>query len=146
MLRDFAHNAVVKRVISPVSSSNDAPLVGEVIDILGAKSCTFLIATGSLADADMTAAVLLEESDAANMDGATPVVDADMISQTAGVAPEAAAGFQFDDDNEVRKLGYIGNKRYVRLTVTPSNNASAALVAAVALLEMESRPVVQAAA
>lgn len=61
--------------------------------------------------------------------------------------PEAAAGFQFDDDNEVRKLGYIGNKRYTRLTITPALNASATLLAAVAVLGHPSvAPVVQAAA
>jgi hypothetical protein len=42
--------------------------------------------------------------------------------------------FQFDDDNETRKLGYKGNKRYTRLTITPVGNASAALLAAVAVL------------
>jgi hypothetical protein len=70
-----------------------------------------------------------------------------MISQTAGAAPETAAGFQFDDDNEVRKLGYVGNKRYTRLTITPAANASATLIAAVAVLgNPDSAPVTQAAA
>ena len=34
------------------------------------------------------------------------------------------AGFQFDDDNELRKIGYVGIKRYVRATITPSGNDS----------------------
>jgi len=38
------------------------------------------------------------------------------------------------DDNECRKLGYKGSKRYTRLTITPVANASAALLAAVAVL------------
>jgi hypothetical protein len=91
--------------------------------------------------------VLLEESDDSGMSGAAAVADADMISQTSATAPEAAAGFQFDDDNEVRKLGYVGNKRYTRLTITPSANASAALLAAVAVLGNPAKaPVTQAAA
>ena len=36
------------------------------------------------------------------------------------------ASSQFDDDNEVRRLGYIGKKRYTRFTITPAANASAA--------------------
>ena len=108
---------------------------------------TYLIAIGSVADADATFTVLLEESDASDMTGATAVADADMISQLAGTAPETAAAFQFDDDNEVRKLGYIGNKRYTRLTITPVNNASAAVLAAMAVLGHPTlvSPVVQAA-
>jgi hypothetical protein len=94
----------------------------------------------------MTAAVLLEEGDAANLSDAAAVADVDMISQTAGTAPEAAAGFQFDSDNQVRKLGYIGNKRYTRLTITPAANASAAFMSAVCVLgDPNIAPVVQAA-
>jgi hypothetical protein len=55
------------------------------------------------------------------------------------VGTEALAGFQFDDDNECRKIGYRGSKRYVRLTITPANNASAAVLSAVALLGRPAR-------
>ena len=146
-MRDCANSLHVKRVLSPVSVSDTTAQVGQIIDRLGYDSLTYLIATGSIADADATFTVLLEEGDAANLSDAAAVADADMISQTAGTAPETAAGFQFDDDNEVRKVGYIGNKRYTRLTITPVANASAALIAAVAVLGRPSvAPVVQAAA
>lgn len=146
-MRDMAHNVQVKRIISPASVADDTAQAGQIIDRLGYDSLTYIISTGDIADANATFAVLLEESDAANMAGANAVDDADMISQTAGAAPEAAAGFQFDDDNEIRKLGYIGHKRYTRLTVTPSGNASAALISAVAVLgHPHVAPVVQASA
>ena len=146
-MRDQAHNVQINRVISPVVATDDTALVGQIIDRLGYDSLTYVIATGTLADVDATFAVLLEELDAANMAGAAAVADADMISQTAGAAPETAAGFQFDDDNEVRKLGYIGNKRYTRLTITPTGNAGNAPIAAVAVLSHpHSAPVTQAAA
>src|SRR3546814_11093273 len=78
---------------------------------------------------------------------AAAVADDMLLSQLAGTAPEMAASFQFDDDNEVRKIGYVGDKRYVRLTITPANNASAGLLAAVALLGYpDLAPVEQAAA
>jgi hypothetical protein len=146
-MRDFANNIQAKRVISPASVSDDTAQVGQIIDRLGYDSLTYVIATGSLADADVTFAVLLEESDANDMGGANAVADADMISQTPGSAPEAAAGFKFDSDNQVRKLGYVGNKRYTRLTITPSGNGSAAVLSAVAILgHPASAPVSQAAA
>ena len=43
--------------------------------------------------------------------------------------------FQFDDDGECRKIGYVGSKRYVRVTVTPSGNDSGNIfLAGVAIL------------
>lgn len=127
-MRDLHNNIHVLRVISPVSVADNTAQVGQIIDRLGYHSLEYLIATGSIADADATFAVLLEESDDSGMSGATAVADADLIGT------EALAGFQFDDDNETRKLGYKGNKRYTRLTITPSANASAAVLCAVAVL------------
>lgn len=127
MNNDLLNNIDVKRVISPVSVADTTAQVGQVIDGQGFGSVTYLIATGSIADADATFTVLLEESDASGS-GFAAVADADMLGT------EALAGFQFDDDNECRKLGYIGSKRYTRLTITPVANASAALLAAVAVL------------
>jgi hypothetical protein len=127
-MRD-GHNIIdVKRVISPVSVADNTAQVGQIIDLQGFKTLEYVIATGSIADADATFTVLLEDSDASDMTGATAVADADLLGT------EALAGFQFDDDNECRKLGYKGSKRYTRLTITPSANASAALISAVAIL------------
>ncbi len=124
---EMLNNIDVKRVISPVSVADTTAQVGQVIDRLGYGSVTYLIATGSIADADATFTVLLEECDTSG-GTYTAVADADLLGT------EALASFQFDDDNECRKLGYIGIKRYTRLTITPVGNASAALMAAVCVL------------
>lgn len=145
-MRDLISNILVKRAISPVSVADNTPQVSQIIDLQGYDAAAFLLNIGSVADADVTFVVLVEEGDAANLSDAAAVADADMVSQTLGTAPETAAGFQFDDDNEVRKIGYIGNKRYIRMTVTPANNASAALISATALLGYPARlPVTQSA-
>lgn len=127
-MRDLHNNIDVRRVISPVSVADNTAQVGQIIDRQGYRSLEYIIATGSIADADATFAVLLEESDDSGMSGATAVADADLTGT------EALAEFQFDDDNETRKLGYKGHKRYTRMTITPSANASAALLSAVAVL------------
>jgi hypothetical protein len=127
-MRDLFNSVHPVRCISPVSVADNTAQVGQIIDRKGYESLTFLIALGSLADADATFTVLLEEGDQANLSDAAAVADADLIGT------EALAGFTFADDNEVRKLGYRGNKRYARLTITPANNASAALIGAIALL------------
>ena len=127
-MKDTANNVNIKRVISPVSVADTTAQVGQIIDRQGYDSLTYVIATGSIADADATFTVLLEEGDVSNLSDAAAVADADLIGT------EVLAAFQFDDDNECRKLGYVGSKRYTRLTITPVANASAALLSAVAVL------------
>lgn len=127
-MKDLTTWITPKRVISPVSEAGTTALVGQIIDKKGFESVTYVIATGSIGDADATFTVLLEEGDAAALGDAAAVADADLIGT------EVLAAFQFDDDNECRKLGYIGSKRYTRLTITPVANASAALISAVAIL------------
>lgn len=128
-MRDLMNNIDVKRALSPVSVADNTAQVSQIIDTQGCKSVTFVIATGSIADADATFTVLVEEGDNSALSDAAAVADADLVGT------EALASFQFDDDNECRKIGYRGSKRYVRLTITPANNASAALLSAVAIVE-----------
>ena len=127
-MRDLFNNVKVVRVISPVSVADTTPEVGQIIDRSGYESVTYCIATGALADTDATFAVLLEDGDDSGLSDAAAVVDAELLGT------EVLAGFQFDDDDETRKLGYIGNKRYTRMTITPAANASAALFSAIAVL------------
>jgi hypothetical protein len=127
-MQDLFTEINLKRVISPVSVADNTAQVGQIIDKQGFDSVTYAIALGSIADADATFTVLLEESNDSGMSGAVAVADEDLLGT------EVLAAFAFDSDNACRKLGYIGSKRYTRLTITPVNNASAALIAAVAIL------------
>lgn len=127
-MQDLMNNIHVARAISPVSVADTTAQVGQIIDRQGYESVTYAIAVGSVTDADATFTVLLEEGDQSDLSDAAAVADADLIGT------EVLAGFQFDDDDETRKLGYKGNKRYTRLTITPVANASAALLSAVAIL------------
>lgn len=114
-MRDTYNNISVKPVIAPAANANlgTTPLVGAVVDLLGFNSLTYIVQTGTLSDADATYSTLLEESDVSGS-GFTAVDDADLLGT------EAAASFTFANDGVVRKLGYIGSKRYTRLTVTPA--------------------------
>jgi len=126
-MRDLHNNIAPKRVISPVSVADNTAQVGQIIDRQGFQALEYVILTGSLSDADATFTVLLEEGDASNLSDAAAVADADLLGT------EALASFTFAADDKVFKLGYKGNKRYTRLTITPAGNASAALLAAVAI-------------
>lgn len=121
----------VKRVISPVSSADNTALVGQIIDHQNTHAAVYLIATGSIGDADATFTVLLEEGDAANLSDAAAVADVDLLGT------EALASFAFSDDDKCFKLGYKGVKRYTRLTITPAANSgtpSGALLGAICVV------------
>jgi hypothetical protein len=126
--KDLHNNIDIKRAISPVSVSDNTAQVSQILDTRGYESIELVIATGSIADADATFTVLIEDGDSSTL------TDAAAVSDTFLLGTEALAGFQFDDDNECRKIGYVGGKRYVRATITPASNASAALFSAVWVL------------
>jgi hypothetical protein len=120
------------RAVSPVATAADnTPVVSQIIDRMvsvGFESLTFLIATGAIPDADATFTVLVEHGDDAALADAAAVPDDQLVGT------EALASFQFDSDNACFKIGYVGTKRYVRLTITPANNTGATLVCVIALL------------
>jgi hypothetical protein len=125
---DLYSKLAIATAIAAVSVADNTAQVGQVIDRQGFTGLLFALSLGSLADADATFTVLVEHGDEADLSDAAAVPDSELSGS------EADAGFKFDDDGETRKIGYVGNKRYVRLTVTPANNASAAPIAALAIL------------
>lgn len=123
--RDLKNNITVNPVLHSDPADNTAA-VGIVQDHRGSKSHTYVIHAGTLADADATFTALLEESDSSGS-GFAPVDDAYLLGT------ESLASFQFDGDNTTKTLGYIGYKRYTRLTITPAANAGAASFSAVCI-------------
>lgn len=114
-MRDIANNLDLKRAVSPQAARTDnTAIVSTVADLRGYDGAMLAINIGANTDANATFAVLIEDSD--NNSDYTAVSD-DYLNGT-----EALAGFQFDDDNELRKIGYTGIKRYLRATITPSGN------------------------
>ena len=111
-----------------VTVTDNTAVVSGIVDVRDYQSLTFAIAAGTLADADATFTVLVEEGDESDLSDAAGVADADLLGT------EVLASFQFDDDTETRKIGYRGSKRYVRATVTPANNTGSAPIAIIAIL------------
>jgi hypothetical protein len=146
-MRDSLTRVQIKRAHSPYYYSANTAWMSEIIDVQGYDSLYFAIAVGDVADSDATFTTLMQESDSSTFATANDVADADMVSQTDGTAPETAASFQFDDDNEVRSIGYIGSKRYVRLYITGANNTGVAIVSVTAHLSRAAHePITKASA
>lgn len=118
-MRDLHNNIHVLRGISPAAAGTDnTAYVSQIVDTLGYGSCEFVILTGTNTDADATFAVLFEDGDDSGLSDHAAVDDKYLLGT------EALAGFNYADDNETRKIGYIGSKRYCRVTITPSGNNS----------------------
>lgn len=125
--------------IAPVAArTTNTAIVSSIIDTLGFDSCTFLIQTGTNTDSDVTFAVTMEHGDNSALSDTAAPAAADLVG---GAAALTNAAFNFGDDNECRKVGYIGAKRYVRLTITPTgNDAGNIFLAAIALLGNPASP------
>jgi hypothetical protein len=117
-MRDIISNLDFKRGISPAAAVTDnTAYVSQIVNRQGYDSVAFLLLMGAIADADVSFTVLVEHGDAANLSDAAAVSD-DMLNGT-----EALATPLFSSDDKVFKLGYVGGKQYVRVTITPANNA-----------------------
>lgn len=128
-MHSLYQNIQTRRALSPVAAvTNNTAFVSQIIDMQGYESMMFVLAIGKLADADATFVVLLEEGDDSGLSDAAAVADSDMVGT------EVLATFLFSGDDTTEKLEYHGQKRYVRLTVTPAANTGNIFLAAVALM------------
>ena len=116
---DLHNNIHTVPLIAPIAARTDnTAIVSSIIDTRGYGSAEFVLVTGTNTDTNATFTVLVEDGDASNLSDAAAVVDAELLGT------EVLASFDFADDVETRKIGYIGNRRYVRVTVTPAGNDS----------------------
>lgn len=121
---ELHNNINVVRAISPAAATtNDTAWVSEILDTANYEHNELVLQIGALADADATFTVLIEDGDNAALSDNAAVADAYLLGT------EAEASFTFADDNETRKIGYIGPKRYIRATVTPAANTGNAFLA-----------------
>lgn len=129
-MRDQLNELHILNAISPVAARTDnTAIASSIIDRRGFDSLTFGIAVGTNTDANATFAVTMEHGDDSGLSDTAAVGANDLVGTL------ALAGYTFADDAESRKIGYRGNKRYVRLTVTPSGNDSGNIfIAALAIL------------
>jgi len=128
-MRDLYNNIEVRRAFSPAAAVTDnTAYVTQIIDMRGFHSLVWLVLIGALVDADATFTILMEHGDDSGLSDAAAVPDT-QIDPT-----EAIMAFDFADDDTARKMGYVGEKRYVRLTITPVGNTGNAFIAAAALL------------
>jgi hypothetical protein len=123
-LRDLMNNLHFKSAFPPGAAVTDnTAQVSTILDTYLFGSAVLAFVTGTLTDVDATFATTLSESDDSGMAGANAVATNDMTGTT------ALASFTFADDAECRKIGYIGKRRYIQATITPTGNTGNLFVA-----------------
>jgi hypothetical protein len=124
MMRHDLHSRLkFAPALAPVVSVNNTPLVSAIIDTTTMLAVEFLILIGAVAAGAF--AVTMDHSDLLAFTDAVPVPADEMLGTL------AAASFAAADANSTRSIGYLGIKQFVRLTITPTGNTSAALAVAV---------------
>lgn len=125
MLQDLHNNIKASRGISPAAATTDnTAFVSQIVDTANFGSCEFIGIFGAVADADVTFTVLVEDGDDSGLSDNAAVADEYLL----GVE---AMSLRYDSDNKTFKIGYIGPKRYVRVTITPANNSGNVFLAGV---------------
>jgi hypothetical protein len=124
-MRDLHNNIKVEVALDTAAISSDTTTNGNIIDMQGFGSVEFVIQSGTLTDGTYTP--LIEEGDVSNLSDASAVADSDLLGT------EANASFAATDDNAVNKVGYIGNKRYVRLSIISSGTTSGGTVSGISV-------------
>lgn len=113
------------RALAPVAAVTDnTAFVSEILDTANYDQNEFIWVSGSIADADATFTVLFEDGDNSALSDNAAVADANLLGTEAGAAP------LFTSDNSTGKIGYIGAKRYIRVTITPAANTGNIFLAA----------------
>ena len=88
-----------------------ANVVGNIIDTQFYESLSFLVYTGVYTTGDLT--LILEDGEDAALSDAAAVNSDFIIGDLTAITLGAA--------NQTARVGYVGKKRYVRLTIVPAN-------------------------
>lgn len=109
--------------LNTAAISSSTTTAGNIIDTQGFNALTFILSVGARTDGTYTP--LIEEGDDSGLSDAAAVADSDLVGTEAGAVISAA--------NTVKKIGYVGSKRYVRLSVVSTSVTSGATVGATAI-------------
>jgi len=119
------HNQLYPTIAKTVAAiTSDTTTTGtNIIDMQGYNALEFIFASGARTDGTFTP--LITHGDAANLSDGVAVPDDDLLGLEADAAISAA--------NTVKRIGYRGNKRYVRFDIVSTSVTSGATVGALAV-------------
>ncbi len=126
------HSNVDERIaLNTQVISSDTTTAGVIIDTQGFESLEFIVQAGIVTAGDVTP--LVEDGDDA------------ALSDAAAVASDFRIGslVLLDTSNTLTRFGYVGKKRYVRLSAVTDNSANLTVGGTAVLSNPHSAPVAQ---
>lgn len=130
-----AHNQVkVQRVIAPLAIGANATKTGKIIDRKGYSGVEFLASYGAVTTTGTIVTLVVFEGDVTGT--MTSVADADLLGTEAlaSLPVQATARTSEVGKNVSKRVGYKGNKRYVRVDAVQTGTTSVGCVSVEALL------------
>lgn len=130
---DLHNHIEARRVIAPVAIGANGTKTGKIIDRQGYGGVEFIASYGAVVTTGTVCTLVAFEGDVTGT--MTSVADADLIG-TEALASLAAAATRTDGStkNVTKKLGYKGNKRYVRVDAVGTGVTSVGCVSVEAIL------------
>lgn len=126
-LRDLKNNLSVSRSIAP--GTKTATVQGSGVDLQGARAAMVVFDPG--ANSSGTFVPSVEESDTG---------DTSPDTYTAVAAGDLEGSLSNISANSIQRVGYKGNKRYIRAVVTTASSPASLVVAAQVVLEPLAKP------
>lgn len=110
-LKDLHHDCNIVPAYAGGTIATDTNTDGIAVDRLGFEACEFALYSGTITDGTYDLTVLHSDTDS---------------SYTAASSDEIVGAAQFvaASDSVVKRIGYIGNKRYVKLRITSAGTTS----------------------
>ena len=121
-MQDITKELNLANALNATAISSNTTTAGAAIDLQGYEAMVFAIRSNAWTDGTYTP--LVQESDSSGS-GYTDVADDDLI----GLEADAAIGAA----NTVKKIGYVGHKRYVKLSIVSTGVTSGANMSAIAI-------------
>lgn len=129
---DLHSNMDAQLAINSVALGATGAITGAIIDRQGYGGVEFVIGYGSITTTGTVVTALVKEGDVTGT--LTSVADADLLGTEALASLAAGARVAGTGKECTKRVGYVGGKRYVQLTLTGTGTTSAGNVWADAIL------------
>ena len=131
-MNDLHNNSRVVTAIVPAAIGANATKTGVVVDRQGYGGVEWVISYGSVTTTGSVVTVVAFEGDVTGT--LTSIADTALLGTEALASLAAGARVAGTGKEVVKRLGYVGNKRYVRLNVVQTGVTSVGVVGAAAVL------------
>lgn len=135
-MKDIHYNVDAVRTIAAVAGA----ATGKVVDRAGYEGVEFLISYGSITSTAATITPVVKDGDATGT--MTSVADGFLLGTEALAGIDAGTPrTSGSNKNVVKRLGYIGTKRYVQCNILQTTTAAAPVAVTVLLASPRNAPV-----